>query len=264
MYHTRSNLLSAVALAFALVAFSGCPSTKSVVPAGTDIVVALDGSGDYRSVSEAVSAAEDGDVIYVAAGVYQEAVEIEDLRGVTLTGAGADQTIIDADQEYAAATLEGEDIELSGIAFRNAASHGVYVRDGHCRIRRCLVVGNGDRGIYFSSFSGEPTAEIDHCTIADNSVSGIYAPTDREETRVTNCIVAFNGRGIVSDKDEGNMTIEYNCVYEDGDEFDRVTEGGGNITDDPEFINRDAGDYRLAPGSPCIGQASDGGNLGCF
>jgi len=60
------------------------------------------------------------------------------------------------------------------------------------------------------------------------------------------------------------MTVDYNCVYEDGNAFDGVTEGVGNIEEDPEFKDSAGGDFSLEPGSPCIGAASDGDNMGCF
>ena len=271
--HQSLRRLTVLALTALAVLFSaGCPSRQSiipheptaVVPHEATAVVAEDGSGDYASVSEAVGAASPGDFIYVKSGIYEGEVEIEDLDGLTLMGADPATTIIDADDGYAAVTLNSDDVSLKGFTLRNGSSHGVYVKNGHHKVSHCLITDNGDRGVYFSSFSGEPSAVIDHCTIADNEVSAIYAPTDHVKTKVTNCIIAFNDRGIVSDEDEGNMTIDYNCVYEDGDEFVRVTEGENNIVEDPEFVDRDSGDYRLSNDSPCLGQAEGGGNIGCF
>ncbi len=37
----------------------------------------------------------------------------------------------------------------------------------------------------------------------------------------------------------------------------------GYFSADPMFVNRKAADYRLLPASPCIGRASDGGDVGC-
>ncbi len=257
--YTCCLLVLAVA---ALALLTGC-AKKQTISVDADIYVAADGSGDYTSISAAIQEADDGDVIYVMPGTYSGGVEIEQ-EDITLLGAGPDKTVIDADDDYAVITLSGDEVEVSGFRLMNASSHGVYVKDGHHQIHDCLVTGNGDRGIYFSSFAGDPSASIVHCTVADNEVSGIYSPTDHQDTEIVDCIVAFNGRGIVADEDEGNMTIEYNCVYGEGEAFDRVSPGEGNITEDPMFVDREAGDYRLEPGSPCLGQADDGYNLGCF
>ncbi|MFO7675113.1 MAG: pectinesterase family protein [bacterium] len=248
----------------ALVAiFSGCPKQVTIPVPDYDILVARDGSGDHRSVQEAVEAARPGEVIYVKAGTYPGAVEIETDR-ITLLGAGPGRAVIDAGDEYAALTLEGGSCAVSGFTIENASSHGVYVKSGDNRISRCLVVGNGDRGIYFSSFGGDPSAEVDHCTITDNEVSGIYIPAGNDETAITNCVVAFNSRGIVSDVEFEGMRVDHNCVHADGDGFDRVARGRGNIEQDPRFVNRAGGDYRLQKDSPCIGSAGDGTDIGCF
>lgn len=63
-----------------------------------DIVVAKDGSGDYTTLSAAVSAASKGTgskrfVIYVKAGTYKENVEIK-LANIMLVGDGIGKTII--------------------------------------------------------------------------------------------------------------------------------------------------------------------------
>jgi hypothetical protein len=253
--------LSVFCLACLALLLTGCPKQQTVAIPEYDIVVAADGSGDYDEIGDALDAADQGDVIFVRAGTYEEELEMETDR-VTLIGAGPDKTIVDADDEYAALTIDADKCRVEGFCLRGASSHGAYIKDGHNVIRRCLITDNGDRGIYFSSFSGDPSAEIDHCTIVENEVSGIYIPTQKKKTRITNCIIAGNGRGIVADDDEGLITIEYNCVYEDGDEFDRVEEslGDGNITEDPELNSS----YRLDSGSPCRGAASDGSNMGCF
>jgi hypothetical protein len=245
---------------FALV-FTGCPKRQTIAMPDYDILVATDGSGDFEEIGDALMVADEGDVIFIKAGEYEEEVEIETDR-VQLVGAGPDRTIIDADDGYAAVTLNADRCRVEGICLRGAGSHGVYIKDGHHVVKRCLIVDNGDRGIYFSSFSGEPSAEINHCTIADNEVSGIYIPTQTSKTRIIDCIITENGRGIVADDDDGLIAIEHNCVWEAGDEFDRVEESvdASNIIEDPELD----GDYVPEPDSPCRGAASDGTDMGCF
>ena len=257
------RVATVIVVALSSLVLFGCPKKQTVAEPEADIVVAEDGTGDYYSISRAIAKAEPGDVIYVRPGVYEEAVEV-DVDDIALVGAGPDRTIIDADGDYAALTLAAEEADVSGFTLRGASSHGIYIKDGHQRVDHCLIVDNEDRGIYFSSFSGSPSADIDHCTIADNDVSGIYSPTDSPRTSITNCIVAYCNRGIVSDENEGGMTVDHNCVYNDSEDFDRVTRGRGNITEDPEFVDPEDGDYRLGPDSPCRGQADDGMDMGCF
>jgi len=242
-----------------------CAKTQTIRPVNADITVAADGSTEYESIGDALDDAEDGCVILVKPGMYEEDVEFpDDVSRISLIGAGPDKTIIDADGEYSAVKLQGNGHRLSGFTLRGGKSHGVYVSDGNHQVDHCLIAANGDRGVYLSTMSGHGSARIDHCTIVGNRASGIYSVKDDEQTSVTNCIIAFNGRGIVSDKNESGMKIEYNCLHDDGSEFEEVTEGQGNIDEDPLFVNRDEDNYRLAPTSPCRKAASDGANMGCF
>jgi hypothetical protein len=251
------------------VASLRCPSKATVAGRPDmpepDFIVAADGSTDYEEIGDALADAEDGDVILVKPGTYEEEVEFDsDLSDITLIGSGPDQTIIDADGEYAAVTLRGSGHRITGFTLRGAESHGVYIPDGKHKVDYCLIVENGDRGIYLSTMSGRGRAKIDHCTIADNDVSGIYSVDDDDETEISNSIVAFNGRGIVTDEEEGGIEITYSCFSNEGENFDRVSEGETNITDDPQFRDHGDGDYRLEKDSPCVKAASDGSNMGCF
>jgi hypothetical protein len=249
-----------------VLAFSRCPrpAVHTVVWPRADIVVAPDSTGTYHSISEALGSASDGSVILVKPGVYREQVKIDRVGRLTLISIDPANTIIDATDKYAAVEMRTDSNRLSGFTLRNADSHGVWVRDGHQAIDHCLIVNNGDRGIYLSALAGNASALIDHCTVADNGESGIYAARDSSGTVITNCIIARNPRGIVTDRNAGNMTIDYNCVSNQSVDFDRVTPGAHNITKDPQFIDAEHDDYRLKRGSPGIRTAQDGTNPGCF
>jgi len=254
-----------LALLVLVLAFGGCAGRKTVAPMpDADIVVAADGSGDYRTIGRAIDAADDGDVILVRPGRYEEEVEVEDVDDIELIGSGPGMTIIDADDGYAALALNCDGVIVSGFTLTGAGSHGIYVKDGHHMIDHCLVYDNDDRGIYISNMFGEGSAEIEYCTIVDNEVSGIYSVDDNDDTEISYCIIARNGRGIVSDANEGGMTIEYNVLDNETENFDRVPEGEGNIVDDPGFLAPHAGDYHLEAGSPAIDIDGMGNNAGCF
>lgn len=254
-----------LAAAFA-AALAGCPKKQTVADERDytrKVTVAQTGKADYRSISEALGDADDGWLIEVKAGVYEEEVKIEDDE-VTLRGAGPGKAIIDADGEYAALTIDADDVVVEGFTLRGAESHGGYVKGEDAVIRRCLITGNGDRGIYFSFMGGEPSGIIDHCTIAGNEVSGLYIPNQNDATAITNCIIADNNRGIVCDKNTGDMKVDYNCLDNEEGDYSSVTAGKHDIQKNPKFTAPDEGDYTLKKSSPCIGTARDGGNIGCF
>lgn len=78
---------------------------QDMVGKGADMVVAQDGSGDFRTISEAVAAAEEARkgsgsgrfVIYVKGGIYKENVVIEKrMKNIMMVGDGMDRTIVTA------------------------------------------------------------------------------------------------------------------------------------------------------------------------
>jgi hypothetical protein len=253
------------------LSFAGCAvhtqtvtvQTVQVVPVGR-LVVAKDSSAMFRTISAALDSARDNDTVFVMPGEYREVVKVAKLRHITLLGADPATTVIDAGQEYAAIELRTDSNRVSGFTVRGADSHGIWVRDGLQFIDRCLITGNGDRGIYLSSFAGRAYARITHCTVADNGEVGIHAARDDSSTVIADCIIAFNRRGVVTDQPEGSIVLRRNCVFGNGVDFDRVVPGDSNIMQDPQFADRANGDFRLGNGSPCIRPGKEGANLGAF
>ncbi|XP_022941906.1 pectinesterase 2 [Cucurbita moschata] len=96
-----------------------------------NVVVAKDGSGRFRTVSEAVAAAKGGGrfVIYVKAGVYSENVEIK-AKNVMLIGDGIGKTIITGSRSVgggsttfksATVAVDGDGFIARDITIRNTA-----------------------------------------------------------------------------------------------------------------------------------------------
>ena len=239
------------------LAFAGCAvrtATRPVrmVPVGR-LLVAQDSSARFLTISAALDSARDGDTVFVMPGEYREVVKVDKLRRLTLLGADPAVTVIDADDEYAAVELRTDSNRVSGFTVRGADSHGVWVRDGKQFIDHCLIVDNGDRGIYLSALAGQAFADITHCTIVYNGGVGIHAARDDSATVITDCIIAFNQRGVVTDQREGYIVVLRNCFFGNGVDFERVVPGEGNILEDPRFVDAESGDFRPGRRSPCIG-----------
>ena len=75
------------------------------------IIVALDGSGDFTSIQEAVDAAKKGDTVFLKAGQYPQDVTIHSKEKVKLVGAGRDQVTLLGREEVVGALppLGGDD-----------------------------------------------------------------------------------------------------------------------------------------------------------
>lgn len=257
-----ASLLVVLALALSTL---NCPSRQTSGSVKADITVADDGSGDYTTIKDAIDEAKDGDVILVKAGTYTEEIEIDGNSGsLTLIGEGPGRTILDADGEYAALTLKSDGCRISGFTLKGGESHGIYIPKGHQTVDHCLIIENGDRGIYLSTMYGGGSVELDHCTVADNKVSAIYDSNEGSNTRILNSILAFCGRSVVFDGDGNNITVRGSCLYTDDEDSDDPPKASRCIRKDPKFRNHENGDYHLKSNSPCIGAGTDGENMGCF
>jgi len=95
-------------------------------------------------------------------------------------------------------------------------------------------------------------ARLMNCTISDNSAGpegrgdGVRCQSDGY---VRNCIIYFNGTENTSIQPDGTGNIEYTCAS-------NLSGGTGNITGDPDFVNRAADNYRIT-GAPCENAGSD-------
>ena len=81
---------------------------------------------------------------------------------------------------------------------------------------------------------------------------------------MTDSIVANNEEYGVNGVSATAPTVKYCDVWGSlvDDYYGSAFPGEGTISEDPCFVNPVAGDFRLKSSSPCIGEASDGGNMG--
>lgn len=168
---------------------------------GVRVVVAADGSGDYRTIQQAVdhAPAEGGSrlVIAIRPGVYRERVRIpEERTRVALVGLGRNpQDVMIAYNMSAAAAggtffsstvdAQGADFEASNLTIENSYGPGsqavaLAVQSDRAVLRRCRLIGWQDtlyaesgRQYYDRCFIagavdfifGDARAVFDHCTI---------------------------------------------------------------------------------------------------
>jgi hypothetical protein len=129
---------------------------------------------------------------------------------------------------------------LSADLFSCIVRHNVTCGDGGGvvggTLYNCLIVGNYTEG----TGGGVIGSTLYQCTIAHNSV---------DNGRVGgalwcvlyNCICYYN-----DEENYGSSTLDYTCTTP------MPTAGLGNITNEPAFVDRLAGNFHLLPGSPCM------------
>ena len=125
---------------------------------------------------------------------------------------------------------------------------GLYVNGSGAMIRNCLVTANRayNNGAGVALVNGS----LLNCTIAGNQTTigrgeGLYMTAGTAR----NSIIYANGRSdYLIDADNAYQTggtLETCCTYP-------ALPGTGNLSSNPLFIDPANGDYRLAPGSPCL------------
>ena len=114
-------------------------------------------------------------------------------------------------------------------------------------LNNCIITSNSA-----SYGGGAYICTLTNCTIIGNSATSTGGGVDDGgiKTNIYNCIVFYNAA-----PSEPNIGGYFNCNY--GCTTPLPTNGLGNITNDPIFVNPAAGDFHLQSNSPCI---NAGGN----
>ncbi|KAK7411802.1 hypothetical protein VNO78_03243 [Psophocarpus tetragonolobus] len=124
-----------------------------------NVIVAQDGSGNYKTVSEAIEAATGSRfVIYVKEGVYKEKIRTSK-DGITLIGDGKYSTLIVGDDSVAQGatlpgsstfTITGDGFIARDISFHNNAGPAgeqavaLHIASDHAVLFRCTIAGYQD------------------------------------------------------------------------------------------------------------------------
>jgi hypothetical protein len=90
---------------------------------------------------------------------------------------------------------------------------------------------------------------------------------DFKSNIVTGCSYGIH---VVQDTGASGIDIDFNAVFDNdthnykSDPGDVVARGGSGITEDPQLVDPDNGDFRLYDTSPCIGSGEGGVNMGAY
>mgnify|MGYP006283367281 CR=1 FL=1 len=220
-------------LAFALLVFAGIASGDILyVP------------GEFGTIQEAVDAAQYGDEIEIAAGTYDDVTHYANVpddstlcvvvmkSGITLRGAGADQTFIDADSTGRGIfALACQDIVIEDLAvtrgFAEVYGAGILADSSNVVIRRVDASGNYDGAI---TLLHGAYAEISQCTMTNNAAktgSGLDVGLECE-AYVYQCEISNNGAPFAAGaRLRGKVRLE-ECVFEFNEtDIGSNLEGGG-------------------------------------
>lgn len=187
-------------------------SRRGALPDSFDFTVAADGTGNFRTVQEAVNAVRDYTpiprAIFVRNGVYHEKLLIPEWKtGITIVGESVERTIIEWDDHAGkgpintftsyTARVSGNDIHIHNITFVNSAGPvgqalALFVDGDRVLFEHCRFIGNQDTifaagegsrqyflGVYVEGTTdfifGPGTAYFENCEVRSKARSYITA-----------------------------------------------------------------------------------------
>jgi pectinesterase len=155
--------------------------------------VAQDGSGDFKTIQDAVFAARDLSqqqvTIFIKKGVYREKLVIPSWKtNISLVGESRDSTIITWD-DHTGKRLRARDEFLKTDSIRTFTSYTVLVEGNDCRIENLTIrntAGRVGQGVALHVEGDRFIAK--NCTLLGNQDT-LYAATDGSRQYYTGCYI---------------------------------------------------------------------------
>jgi len=192
----RANLRSSI-LAVTLGALAGCVGAADgpdVLPEVEDIrqlAVNIAVPGDYATITDALAVAVPDDVVEVAAGVWSEDITIP--GGVTVLGAGLDQTIIDGQVSVTGGQAGIASLNVVGLGAAANTDCGIDVSAGNSILAQSIRVIDWYAGVCLDPGSAisVPWPKIDRATLQTNGYGVVIYSGEAD---VTNNYFAYGVR----------------------------------------------------------------------
>ncbi|MAG54902.1 MAG: hypothetical protein CMJ83_01290 [Planctomycetes bacterium] len=137
-----------------------------------------------------------------------------------------------------------DDLKFHDNVFTGCVAEGIWASDITINLNPCSgATGGGE--IYNNTLDGN-----------GNGIrlqGGAWTVMNNVVTNSTNSgIYDFGGAPVFS------YTLDFNCVFGNGTNYQAVTAGPSSISVDPAYVNPAGGDYHLMPTSPCVDAGTPG------
>lgn len=187
----------------------GIAGTENTVLGSRTITVALDGSGDFTSIQEAVDSARNDDTVVITAGSYAQDLTIHSKEKIKIVGAGVDKVTLQGQGEMVGVLHVGKwpygatDIEISGLTINEHGGHAVGIFNGNRITLRQLRV----KGMVFGQQVQD--VRIEDCMIGGSETTGVHF-ADSQALLIGN-VIHDNDHGVnVSGK--STVRLERNVI----------------------------------------------------
>ena len=171
----------------------------------TTHVVAPDGSGDYPTIQAAVDAANAGDIVELADGVFvgpgnRDVVVSISVHVLSASG-NPTSCVIDCegtvDENHRAFLVQptADEFSLTGVRVTNAYSDGgaIDCQNPWVRISQCIINGCQSSGIrHHTPSEFDLDLSVVECTIEGNAGSGVLSWADSGDLRLRDCLLKDN------------------------------------------------------------------------
>ncbi len=122
----------------------------------------------------------------------------------------------------------------------------------------CLMVANSGVHTLFYGTSNAGSLTVYHCTLVNNTNSTACISVETHHLSVTNTIIASNGPRGIRRTGSSTADVDFNLVWGHSTaDYDGLTAGDNDISEEPVFEDADDGDFRLTWKSPGINAGMD-------
>lgn len=183
---------------------------------GNIIIVDKNGNGDYNSITSAIFNANDGDIIRVYSGIYEENIIL--FKSIDIIGNGTGETKIYGKNLYSVIHISANNCRVSDLH----VSKGGPGTDN---------VGNA--GIYIDSDNNI----ISNCNSSDNRNIGLIIGNGRSGNKILNCSFTNNSKGMMLYLCSGNEISNNHCVNNKGPGIELLESNENQISNNKCHFN---------------------------
>ncbi len=143
-----------------------------VLDGARTLIVALDGSGQYVSIQEAIDAARKGDVVHIKAGAYPEDVTVHSKERLKIVGDGADKVTILGRNRVGSFHIGkwpygATNIEISGLTIQEHGGLAMGIFNGKGIVLKNVLV----NGLLFGQ--QVQSVRIEQCSLGGSETTGV-------------------------------------------------------------------------------------------
>lgn len=204
---------------------------RPVIESERVLTVASDGTGQFKSIQDAIDAADFNSTVRIKSGVYRESVLLRSF--VSIEGAGTGKTVIVSDRPeplVAAYNMSGGKISKISFEFLSPQNAPVLMAKYSVFLVEDCSFKNGSSGIHIS---GNSAVSAVRCTVSGNSENGIEIVRE-SFGKVTESVIEKNGRHGIYIFDRSSPSVEQNTIR---------MNGGNGIDVDRQTIGKILGNF---------------------